>query len=100
MFGKHSWTITHLLCACVYLHAQSLHGTFFFFCLFMFGKPGTCPHSLDLKCENDLTGQLVIASLRARCSVRPDKVKCWSWDQGKVYCRAMQGDTWLQPKNL
>ena len=65
MFGKRSWTITHLLCVCVYVHAQSLHGTVFFFCVCVcvFGKPGTCPHSLGLKCENDLTGQLVNASL-------------------------------------
>ena len=61
IFGKHTWTITHLLCVCVHAHAQSLHGNGF-----VFGKPGTCTHLLlGLECENNPTSQLVNASSRA-----------------------------------
>ena len=42
---------------------------------------------------------LLNESLCARRTVRPNKLKCWSLEQRKVYCRPEQGE-WVTPKLL
>ena len=34
------------------------------------------------------------------CTVRPNKLKHWNWEQRNVYCRTMQGDGWFMPPKI
>ena len=38
------------------------------------------------------SGPIVNTNSCTRCTVRPNKLKCWGLEQRKVYCKTMQGD--------
>ena len=47
---------------------------------------------IPVTCLSDAVHESVNASSCARRTVRPNKLKCQSREQRKVFCRAMQGD--------
>ena len=55
--------------------------------------PSTLPFSIYIS-SLKLLSQVLLwnASSHAQCTVRPNRLKCWSLKQRKIYCRAIQGD--------
>ena len=84
----HNWVTEHSKLLTVYTLFGFL-GIFFWNLSWIFGKRCyCCSRSSCCILLNWVT--YVSASSIAHCSVRPDKLKCQSLEQRKVYCRAIQ----------